>query len=182
MRRVFCFAIVLALPLGALGAQETPVVTAGTRVRVTAPHGRRVVGNLATVDSATIVLQRANGTTVTFPRERGTRLDVSQGRGACSGARGNCVAIGFLGGAALGALAGFVSVQSHGGANSPDCADNGVPCTLVFLFAVPAGAVVGTVVGAVVGGEHWSRADLPARLSLGPDASGRFAVGLSLHF
>src|SRR3989475_6732667 len=107
-----CVAVALALPLGALGAQETPAVAAGTRVRVTAPDGWRDVGpgSLEAIDSATIVVRRANGPTVAFPRERDMQLDVSGGPGACSGGhRGRCVALGFLGGAARGAIVPLVA-------------------------------------------------------------------------
>jgi len=179
MKRIWsCFALALGLPLGALGAQETPALAPGARVRVTANDGwSSVVGSLETIDSGTIVVRRNNGTTVAFPRERVTQLDVSGGPGACSGGgRVGCVALGVPGGAALGVLAGGVYVESQGG--SRVCG----MCGLVLVFTVPAGAVLGTVVGAVVGGEHWEPADLPARLSVGPDGSGRFAVGLSLRF
>src|SRR5438876_1185444 len=115
MKRICCcLALALGLPLGALGAQETPAVAAGTRVRVTAPDGWRDVGpgGLEAIDSATIVVRRANGTTVAFPRERGTRLEVSRGPGACSGGRRvRCVALGFLGGAGVGALAGAIAYK-----------------------------------------------------------------------
>src|SRR5881296_458483 len=164
MRRICCcFALALGLPLGALGAQETPAVAAGTRVRVTAPDGWRDVGpgSLEAIDSATIVVRRANGTTVAFPRERGTQLEVSWGPGACSGGarRGGCIALGFLGGAALGIPAGFVWVRSS------NCREL---CGLAFVVTVPAGAVLGTIVGAVVGGEHWRPVEPPARISVGP--------------
>jgi len=162
MRRICCcFALALGLPLGALGAQETPAVAAGTRVRVTAPDGWRDVGpgSLEAIDSATIVVRRANGTTVAFPRERGTRLEVSGGPRVCSGGarRGGCIGLGFLGGAALGVLAGVVSLRG--------C--HGELCGLVFFYTVPAGAVLGTIVGAVVGGEHWTTVEPPARISVG---------------
>src|SRR5207249_9876373 len=85
--------------------------------RVTAPDGWRDVGpgSLEAIDSATIVVRRANGTTVAFPRKRGTQLEVSWGPGACSGGarRGGCIALGFLGGAALGLPAGFVRGRSR---------------------------------------------------------------------
>ena len=179
------FALALALPLGFLSAQETPTVARGTRVRVTNdehPHYVRVVGTLESIDSSTIIVRRDDGDTINVPRHPGTWLDVSAGPGACSPhRRGRCVAIGLLGGAALGAVVGWISVQSQGGTGSGSyCSDS--PCELVYLLTVPAGALVGTIVGAVVGGEHWKSAALPARLSVGPDGSGRFAVGLSLRF
>src|SRR5437773_10478046 len=170
------FALALGLPLGALGAQETPALAPGVRVRVTAPDGWRDVGpgSLEAIDSATIVVRRANGTTVAFPRERGTQLEVSWGPGACSGGarRGGCIALGFLGGAALGIPAGFVWVRSS------SCREL---CGVALVFTVPAGAALGTIVSAVVGGEHWRSVEPPARISVGPLGPGRVAVGPAVH-
>src|SRR5260370_21071884 len=89
MKRICCyFALALGLPLGALGAQETPALAPGARVRVTDRWRRGVVGSLETIDSATIVVRRHNGTTVVFPRARYTWLEVSGGPGVCGGGRG----------------------------------------------------------------------------------------------
>src|SRR5437773_10397442 len=112
MKRICsCLALALGLPLGALGAQETPALAPGVRVRVTAPDGWRDVGpgSLEAIDSATIVVRRANGTTVAFPRERGTQLEVSGGPGACSGGprRGGCAVRVLRGAAARGLPPGF---------------------------------------------------------------------------
>jgi hypothetical protein len=186
MKSICCFALALGLPLGALGAQHSPALAAGARVRVLAPKPvctypeaapcyRTVIGSLESFDSATIVVQRETGETVTVSRAPGTRMEVSGGPSFCSPDRGRCVILGLMGGAGLGALVGHLSVQSQGGESACECG-------LVYLLTVPAGAVLGTIVGALVGGEDWERADLPARLSVGPDSSGRFAVGLSLRF
>jgi hypothetical protein len=107
MRRIFCcFALALGLPLRALGAQEAPALAPGARVRVISPeHARyeRVIGTLESLDTATIVVRRENGQTVSVLRQPGTRLDVSAGPGACgSGRRPNCLVIGALGGVVLG--------------------------------------------------------------------------------
>jgi hypothetical protein len=176
-----CVAVALVLPLGALGAQEAPVLQSGARVRVSNDdhlNRVRVVGTLASIDSATIIVRRENGESVTVPRQPGTRLDVSAGPGLCSGGRrSNCVVIGLLGGAAVGVLAGIPMT------NGSRCGgENGLPCGFIYLAAVPLGALVGTMVGLTVGDEHWHHAELPARLSIGPDGSGRFAVGLSVQF
>ena len=188
MRRICCrcFALVLGLPLCAVGAQETPALVPGARVRVTAPKAdctypetapcyRKVVGQLESVDSATIVVQVTNGMTLDFPREPNTRLEVSTGPGFCGrGRRGRCIGIGLLSGAALGALAGGIA--------SSGCGRGNVPCAAYYALAIP-GALVGAIVGAVVpGGEHWKTIALPAHLSLGPAGSGRFALGLSVRF
>jgi hypothetical protein len=176
-----CVAVALALPLGALGAQEAPVLQSGARVRVrNDDHFTRVrvVGTLESIDSSSVIVRRENGESVTVPRQPGTRLDVSAGPGMCSGGRrSNCVVIGFLGGAAVGVLAGIpIKRGSRCGG------ENGLPCGFIYLATIPLGALVGTMVGLLVGDEHWHRAELPARLSIGPDGSGRFAVGLSVPF
>jgi hypothetical protein len=174
-----CVAVALALPLGALGAQETPVLQAGARVRVRNDehlHSVRVVGTLESIDSSTIILRRENGESVNVPHQPGTRLDVSAGPGMCSpGRRGNCVAIGFFGGAALGAVTGLIIGHQERCAERQDC-------NAYLVAAALPGALLGVFVGAVVGGEHWKRAPLPPRLSLGPEGSGRFALGLSVPF
>jgi hypothetical protein len=151
--------LTLALPLGALAAQGTPTLARGTRVRVAVEYDW-VVGTLESIDSASIVLRRANGEVANLPRGEYTQVDGSAGPGICSpGNRGACVVAGFLGGAALGF--GVAALTSRGG-ESPG----------VSILAVPAGVLVGTIVGAVVGGEHWHRVELPARLSLALGAPG----------
>ena len=134
-----------------------------------------MVGSLESIDSATIVVRRENGDAIAFHRFRDTRFEVSDGPGACSdGRRGNCVAIGFFGGAALGAFVGFLASRGSG------CSDE--PCELAYLFTVPGGALLGTIIGASVGGDHWRSVSLPAHLALGPGRSGGFTLGLSIPF
>ncbi len=95
---------------------------------------------------------------------------------AARGRRGTCVAIGFGLGALVGAATGLIIGQADrcevGGENT---------CGPFLLVAVP-GALAGAIVGGLVGGEHWKSAPLPARLSLRPNGSGRFALGLSVPF
>jgi hypothetical protein len=176
-----CLTVALALPLAALSAQEARVLQSGARVRVRNDDrftSRRVVGALESIDSSTIIVLRDNGERVSVPRLPGTRLDVSAGRGMCGeGRRSNCLVIGFLGGAAVGALAGIPLK------NGSRCGgETGLPCAFIYLATVPLGALVGTMVGLTVGDEQWHRAELPARLSVGPDGSGRFVIGLSVAF
>lgn len=191
MKCIWCCALALGLPLGALGGQETPPLAPGARVRVIAPNlvcnhpgaapcYRKVVGSLESIDSAIIVVRRESGETVNVPRAPGTLLDVSTSRGACSRHRGGCVALGFLGGVGVGALVGWISVQAQGGASGPNCSEN--PCELVYLLTLPAGAVLGTIVGAVVGGDHWENVQPPVRVGLWPDGPGRLALGVSVPF
>jgi hypothetical protein len=178
----------LGLPRGALNAQEAPALAAGARVRVFGPKADctssevapcyfKAVGSLQSIDSASIIVRSEDGEIVRVPRAPRTRLELNTHRGGCSGRRGECVALGFLGGAALGAAVAFISVQAQGGPRA--CGEN--LCELAYWLAVPA-AVVGTIVGAVTGGDDWEDADLPARLSAGPDGSGGLQVGLTLPF
>ncbi|MDZ4863987.1 MAG: hypothetical protein SGJ01_11140 [Gemmatimonadota bacterium] len=156
-----CLAVALVLPFSSLVAQEPPTLAPGTRVRVTT-QDERVVGTLTAIDSAAIVVRRKNGSLDSLPMTPRTRIDVSGGPGLCSpGHRGTCVAVGFLGGAALGAVVGAAA----------ECS-GGELCVLVYFFTVPAGALVGTIAGAVIGGEHWNRAEPPARLTLAPSDQG----------
>lgn len=193
MRRLCCcFVLALSLPLSALNAQELPALAAGARVRVRAPkrvcnspetwpcYGK-MVGALASIDSATIVLWLENGEAVNVSRAPETRLEVSTGRGTCSRHRAACVGLGFFGGAAVGAAVGFISVEVQGGPKGGNCSDR--PCELVYWLTIPAGVVVGTIYGAIArGGEDWEGVDLPARLSVGPDGSGGLRFGLTLPF
>jgi hypothetical protein len=184
-----CIALLLGLPLGIIRAQDSISLVPGARVRVRTPEPdcenpktsfcprRLVIGTLASIDSATIVLQDENGAVVRMSRVPDTRLDLSTGRGACGYHRARCVGLGFLGGAAAGALAGFVSVVSQGGPKA--CGEN--LCELIYLVTIPIGAVAGAIVGGVVGGEHWHTVDPPVRVSLGPDGH-NFAVGVSVRF
>lgn len=179
-----CLVLALVVPLASLGAQQTPPLAVGARVRVRVPKPgcyypdaaycyRTVVGSLAFIDSATIVVEDENGDTVDVSRAPGTRVAVSTGRSAC----GSCIAVGFVGGAGLGALFGWISIQSQGGASR--CGEN--LCEGVYWFAVPGGAVLGAIIGAVHKSEHWTDVELPVRLGVGPVGRG-FAVGLSIAF
>ena len=188
MRRIFWTVLLaLGLPL-TLHAQDTLALAPGTRVRVTAPSPdceqpqarfcprRQEIGTLASIDSLTIVLRDANGLRHDFPRGPYTRLDVSAGPGACGVHRGQCVGLGFVGGAAVGALVGFVWLRSQGSS----CNDQ--PCELVYFGTTPVGALLGAIVGGALGAEHWKTVELPVRVGLGPDGSGRLALRLSAQF
>jgi len=157
LRAGFLTTLVAAGLFGPLSAQQTPTLAPGTRVRVGG-----VVGTLESIDSASIILRRADGRVANLPLARSTRVDVSTGRGICSpGHRGTCVLVGFLGGTALGALVAANKIRKdHWSDNLGDLAYLGM--------YVPGGAAVGMIVGVLVGGEHWKRAALPVHLSVAP--------------
>jgi hypothetical protein len=189
MIRIRCTAVLaLGLPFGALSAQDTPALAPGARVRVTAPAPdcehpdmrfcprRQVVGTLTTIDSQRITLRDEHGATLDIARGPGTRLDLSAGPGACGVHRGHCVGLGFLGGAAVGALVGFAWLRSQG----TSCNDS--PCGVILLITTPGGAFLGAAVGGLLGSEHWHTVDAPVRVGFGPDGSRRFALRLSVRF
>lgn len=170
MRSVCCLALTLALPLDAAAAQKKQTLAPGSRVRVTTPDST-VVGMLESIDSLTIVVLHEDSTAAGLARARVTRVDVSAGPGTCSpDRRGTCVVVGFVSGIALGIGVGAIAAST-----CDFCGDR------INAIALPAGAAFGTILGAVIGGEHWERAELPARLSLAPNAPG-VRVGLSLTF
>ena len=173
MQRICCLAVTVLLPLGAPAAQEAPTLAPGSRVRVTIPN-RTVVGMLESIDSATIVVRRQNGSVVNLERAGRTRLDVSAGPGSCgAGRRVGCIALGFLGGAGVGLGVGALYVSN---------ADYEY-AAFSYLLTVPAGALVGTIVGAAVGGERWRQAEIPLRLTFAPGGPGDAArVGARLRF
>ena len=176
---VRCLAAAVVLPLVTLGAQA-PVVRLGARVRVSndeTAYDYSVTGTLESLDSSMIILRRDNGGTVKLTRRPLTRLDVSTGPGSCSpGHRGKCVAIGLGIGAVVGVVAGVIIGEKEGCANGTEPA-----CAPFLALAVP-GALVRGIIGGLVGGEHWKTVPLPASVSLAPDGSGGFALGLSLPF
>lgn len=100
----------------------------------TGPCYHYVVGTLASIDSATIVVRLQNGETETVSRARATPLDVSASGGAC-GAR--CIGLGFVAGAVVATL--VTSEFAH------NC--RGEYCGLNYLPIPPAGAILGIVVG-----------------------------------
>jgi hypothetical protein len=80
--------------------------------------------------------------------------------------------------AAPGRAGRFCAVKAQGGAAS--CGED--LCQLIYMFTLPAVALLGTIVGAEVGGERWHRTPLPARPTLWSDRPDRFALALSVQF
>lgn len=146
-----------ALSLGALlvlttwlQGQDVPPVSLGARVRVTTIPGtsypHRVVGTLLELSPEHLTLRasRARGRDIQLPRTAVSRLEVSRGRHSKVGAG---LALGFLGGAAVGALVG---------ANS-DCGEySGGVCAgaTALVLALP-GLLVGGVIGATTHVDRW---------------------------
>ncbi len=152
-------ALLLCAPLAAASAQAGTSLRVGDRVRVSRPGP--TIGTLTAVDEGTLVLQRADGVTVSIARSAPTRIAVSDGPGPCDGrARVACV----LGGAVAGGLLAFGTMY----ALEPATSDLPSPIT---YYSAPIGALVGALVGAKVGGERWRAVALPMQLGIAPGVS-----------
>jgi hypothetical protein len=169
-----CLALALALPLGALRAQDTKTLAPGTRVRVwtrfncelrgpSCPHW--VVGTLASIDSLSIVLHDESGEVVRLAQTPNTRLQVSTHSGPCFG--GSCAGVGLVAGAVAGTLVAWRKCSSD--------------CENAYFSLTPAGALLGTIVGALIGDEHWERVEPPMRVGFRADGHGRVALGMSMR-
>ena len=172
MWRWLCVATLLVLlPLVAAGAQVLPgepPVPLGSRVRVTvsAPDVPRYVGTLAALSGDTLALRpeaRLTRAPVAIPLASVRRLELSRGRGPCSGPgrRTTCLVVGGIAGIAAGAAVGY----AVGGSSLPSRLSVG-------LLSVPIGFLGGLAVGGSVGGDRWAEVPLPrARRRNGRDAS-----------
>ena len=157
--RCACLALVIGLPIAVLGAQNSPPLAPGARVRVIRPDPGcgapgafwckrwKAIGTLVSIDSQTVHVRDATGMVVTVPRVVGAQFEVSTGPGLCGAEhRPRCAGVGLLSGAVLGTLSGALWVHSR----RTSCTEN---CGLAYLVSVPVGAAVGTLVGAMLGRE-----------------------------
>ncbi|HEX8694785.1 MAG TPA: hypothetical protein VF746_20330 [Longimicrobium sp.] len=165
---------VLAAP--ALHAQDAPRLAEGTRVRVTAPALAidRQAGRVASLSVDTLFLARGPERTLTaVPRGAITRLEVSRGRGERGKSALRMAGIGFLAGAAAGALFGLSCTD-------PEC-NEGLPAIGAAVGA-GFGAIAGGVIGAARGREAWEPVPLGAAAAAPPGGRGRgLALGLTLR-
>ena len=146
-----------AAPAARAAADESaqPMVTVGSRVRVSAPGVATypVVGTVRALDPQSLTLEvSGKAEPLLIPRDGIRRLDVSLGRRS----RGIDILIGALVGAGAGALVAHTTHSSQQG--------------LVQSADTAVGALGGMLVGAGVGalippGDHW-RETSPSRLSV----------------
>lgn len=153
-----------------LSAQQGPPVTAGDRVRVTAPttNPDPILGTLVSMGADTCVLEvRGRAEPITLPLVSVTNLEVSRGKKdhALVGA-----GVGFgIGAVSGGVLAAGLGENANAGAG-------------ILLFGL-AGSLVGTAVGAFIRTEGWEVVDLQSvRASLTPLGSRGLAVSVSFRF
>lgn len=174
------------VPDAPLSAQEPEMVlplAAGQRTRVTYRQRLRpTFGEFVSADSQALAMrdQRSNYV-LTIPWEHVARLDASVGQRSASRSVGRGLALGFLSGAGLGAMA-LIVVELIGTEKKCSC-DATAPIRNLTIAATPVTTVLGGVLGAVGGREIWQRVptpDNPSRLTIGPLPGGN--VGFAFGF
>lgn len=167
-------ATVLAAP--ALQAQDTLRLAEGTRVRVSAPDLalRNQTGSVVSLSADTLFLARgAERTLVAVPRGAITRLEVSRGRGERGKSALRMAGIGFLAGAAAGALFGLSCTD-------PEC--NEYLPAIAAAVGAGFGAAAGGVIGATQGREVWEPVMVGTAAAEPASVRGRrLALGLTLR-
>jgi len=170
-----------AVLLAAPHARAADEATAGSRLRVTsaaAPSGR-VTGTLVGLDDAALTL-RLSGKRgdLRLPRDSVSRIEISRRRGN----RGKGALVGFLAGAALGAVVGAAS------ADTGDLFSPGEAAGAVAVIFAPAGALLSTVFSH---SEEWEptsydglrvKDGLRLGISIAPDRGGGAGLQVSLGF
>lgn len=185
MRRLAAV-VLLVMLAAAASAQESgrlpPEVQPGARIRASVSGADAMIGRVIAVrgDSLHMVADRSTDT-VHVAANQLTSLDLSIGRHK---RRWAGAGIGFLGGAALGALLGRLSYQPS------NCTE--FLCDLGPEANEIGGAILGSVLGALVGGgigagtaDEWMPLSPVSRTSFDVRAlpsSRRFAIGASLRF
>ena len=169
--RTLSSVLVIALAAAAdLAAQQDTLVVLGARVRVTAPTvaENRLVGTVAAVDADTLVLGVKHGTSsLAIPFASMTSLEVSRGKKSNVG---KGLGIGFLAGAALGAVIGFAAGDDPPGFLAFSSEQKAAAGAILGGLA---GGVIGGVVGATGPSERWETVPLDQiRVSLTPRGGG----------
>jgi hypothetical protein len=180
--------VVLLVMLASTASAQAPGTVAasvqpGARIRVSAPGAGTLTGRVVSVEGDSLRVARdRSADTLRIAQSQLTSLDVSVGRHK---RRWRGAGLGFLGGAALGAVVGAATYKK------PDCSGEAYFCDLGQGFDATFGAAllggVGAVVGAIIGGgsaDDWQPVALrrSARLRLMvPRSPTRLALGASLR-
>lgn len=144
-------------------AQDAPLMTSGSRLRVSTRVGAPLVGLLQSTDATSMTLDVAGQGATTIARSDVVRVELSTGQR--SRARQGLL-VGALVGTGLGILLG----QSN---DSPEGCDGWDCGTSAVLVGAAAGVALGAGVGALLKTEGWE--DVPAnavRLSFVPARGG----------
>lgn len=167
MHRILLLTLTTLLALSGLGAQGTPSVVSGSRVRLWAvePHISKVAGTIIAITPesltfrpsdfpVTMSTRQATDGLFRLSTQRVTRLDVSAGHRS----RGS----GAARGARWGALAGLGAALVAAAISTGSC--SGETCGIEWFLFPPAGVAAGLAVGAVAGvavpDERWLRVPL----------------------
>lgn len=180
-------ATAVILLCGAPAWPEDAPDPAPTRVRITAPGvaAERIVGDLVSIDAATIRLKLGGDRSLLVPRADIARIEVR----TATSRRGRGALVGGLTGLVAGAFAGAASRQTCTQRPDDFLGLSQLGCEIGNDVAPAGGALVGAVLGSVVGalvahGERWRPADFD-RLHVGVTSSvrrGRFGAALTLSF
>jgi hypothetical protein len=142
--------LVISIPVR---AQDTLIVKPGDRIRITlSPSLERTTGTVSRLEHDSLFFRPCRQCSVEgFPLALATspEIRIKHGDHGILGA-----ALGFLGGAALGAFVLFPCPEGNSGADGP-------PCGLGQMEGTVAGAVVGLFIGGIVGrwlvpSERWA--------------------------
>jgi hypothetical protein len=164
--------VVLSVASIARLAESDRRLGAGDSVRVFARIDRKLMerrGRLASLSADSIVLGD-DGVDRAYPLALVSRIDVYAGQES-KWAQG--WAIGFVGGAALGGVAGFASGDDPPGCDFI-CLNAGQKGVILGVFGALTASTVGAGIGALARDDHWragrkpSKIDLASRLTIAP--------------
>ena len=168
----------LAAAQGSQAQQDTTGLVPGRRIRVHQQDNHTLVGNFASMDSASLALVTTAGDTVQVPRGDIAGLDLSQGSKSNAG---KGALTGLLIGAAGGALIGVASSSADDG-DFIDFSAGEYAVGIGAVFGV-LGAGVGALIGSGSRSDKWAPTAWPTLsvLPAGPDGH-RVALGVQLRF
>jgi len=148
---------------------------ANSRVRVEFQDGHHVIGRLTDVRADTLVVVDDGliwDSKYRIPADRMRRLDVSRGKYVHAGR--------VIGGALLGAVAGYVAalvVPGVGMQCSADLCESGAGLAAAILVGIAGGVTLGMLTPA----DHWEAVPRPVRVGAGGDRQ-YTRLGISLAF
>lgn len=173
---ILAFTLSLLVPNADLGAQATPPLETGSRIRVRAPDAgaNKLVGSYLGTVADTLRVQLEELSYVrSIPISSVVALETSRGRKS-NALKG--LGFGFLGGAGAGLVVGL-AVDETEGLNRLQL----IGLSTGFFGAC--GAVVGLLAGAMITSERWEEVSLDrVRASFAPQHDGRWRIGLSVAF
>ena len=171
--RCSMLAAIGALLIAAPAAHAQTNVPANSRVRVELRNGDHVIGRLTDVQADTLVVIDDGlvwDSKHRIPADRMRRIDVSRGKYVHAGR--------VIGGALLGAVAGFI-----GGlvVSTTECSGDVCGTGSAFPATMAIGVAGGVVLGVLTPADRWEAVPSPVRVGFG-GGSREARVGLSVTF